>query len=227
MDKMKSLSDLFIHELSDLYSAEKQLTKALPKMAKAATSPDLRAAFEDHLQQTEGHVERLEQVFTAIGQKPKRMVCKAMEGLVEEGKELIDAKKETEPSTLDAGLIAAAQRVEHYEMAGYGTVVTFAKMLGHREAASILKETLDEEKTTDKILSKLAIGLINPRARKGEGEPDWRPQGDADSGRSKSASRSSRGTGQNGVSANADNYRGGNTGTSSRETAPNERRGAR
>jgi len=239
MDKMKSLNDLFIHELSDLYSAEKQLTKALPKMAKAATSPDLRAAFEEHLEQTQGHVARLEQVFSTIGATPKRMVCKAMEGLVEEGKEMIEKKKEAEPATLDAGLIAAAQRVEHYEMAGYGTVVTFAQTLGHREAASILKETLNEEKTTDKLLSKLAVSSINPRARKGEGEPRWRPEETGKSSRSGGTRGSGKGTasagrrrtsGKSTIDSNVDNYRGENAkemGTSSRAAAPNERRGGR
>ena len=157
--KMKTLKDLYVSELKDLYSAEKQILKALPKMAKAATAPELKKAFQQHLAQTEVHVERLEKICEQLGQKPTGKVCKAMEGLVEEGKELIEEKPE--PSVLDAGLIAAAQRVEHYEMAGYGTVRTFAKLLGEDKAATLLQETLDEERETDKKLTELAESVIN------------------------------------------------------------------
>jgi ferritin-like metal-binding protein YciE len=155
--KLKSLRDLFVDELKDLYSAENQLLKALPKMAKAATSPDLRSGFEEHLEQTKGHVQRLETIFKELDDSPKGKKCKAMEGLVKEGKEVID--EEMEPSVRDAALIAAGQRVEHYEMAGYGTVRTYAQLLGYDSAAKLLQQTLDEEGATDKKLTKLAQGI--------------------------------------------------------------------
>ena len=154
------LKELYIDELKDLYSAENQLVKALPKMAKAATSPDLRAGFEGHLEQTKGHVQRLETIFQKLGENPKGKKCKGMEGLIEEGAEAI---KQYEGELLDAALIGAAQRVEHYEMAGYGTVSAFAKELGESEHASLLNKTLEEEKATDAKLSKLA-GDINAQA---------------------------------------------------------------
>src|SRR5262249_53558383 len=139
---MESLHDLYVNELRDLYSAETQLVKALPKMAKAAASPDLRAAFEEHLEVTQGQVERLETIFEELGIKPKGKKSIAMEGLIEEGKELLE--EDASESVLDAGLIVAAQKVEHYEMAGYGSVRTFANLLGYEEAARLLQETLDE-----------------------------------------------------------------------------------
>jgi ferritin-like metal-binding protein YciE len=160
--KLESLQDLYVEELRDLYSAETQIVKALPKMAKAASAEELKAAFEEHLEQTKVHVERLEQIFEKLDEKPKGKTCKAMEGLVEEGEELI--KEKPEPSVLDAGLISAAQRVEHYEMAGYGSVRTYAKLLGHQDAAQILQTTLDEEGETDKKLTLLAERLINVQA---------------------------------------------------------------
>lgn len=160
--KMKTLRDLYVEELRDLYSAEKKLTKALPKMAKAATSPELKAAFTEHLQQTKGHVQRLETIFEQIGKKATGKTCRAMEGLIIEGEELID--EEPEPTVLDAGLISAAQRVEHYEIAGYGSVRTYARALGEQDAARLLQETLDEETETDKKLTALAETLINPQA---------------------------------------------------------------
>lgn len=156
-----TLEDLYVDELKDLYSAENQLLKALPKMAKAANSPDLQAGFEEHLKQTEGHVQRIEKVFEGLDPSPKGKKCKAMEGLVEEGAEVI--KEEMTPEVKDAALIAAAQRVEHYEMAGYGTVRTYAELLGYSDAASLLQETLDEEGDTNKQLMKLAKKL-NPKA---------------------------------------------------------------
>jgi ferritin-like metal-binding protein YciE len=161
--KLKTLKDLYVEELRDLYSAEKQIVKALPKMAKNASSPELKAAFQEHLEQTKGHVERLETIFEKLGKRPTGKTCKAMEGLVEEGEELID--EEPEASVLDAGLISAAQRVEHYEIAGYGTVRTFAQTLGEREAAGLLQQTLDEEAETDKKLTSLAESLINAEAK--------------------------------------------------------------
>jgi ferritin-like metal-binding protein YciE len=160
--EMEDLRDLYVEELRDLYSAEKQLLKALPKMAKAATNEELAQGFEEHLEQTKGHVDRLEQIFEELGKKPTGKVCKAMQGLIEEGKELMseDASEEV----MDAGLIAAAQRVEHYEIAGYGTVRTFAKVLGEREAMKLLQQTLEEEAQTDKKLTKLAESTINLEA---------------------------------------------------------------
>jgi ferritin-like metal-binding protein YciE len=164
---MDSLKDLFIDELKDLYNAENQLLKALPKMAKKASSPDLRAAFQEHLGQTEGHVDRLEKIFKRLGEKPTGKTCKAMKGLVEEGKEIIE--EDGEDSVLDAALIGAAQRVEHYEMAGYGTVRAFASVLGEEDAADLLQETLDEEGETNKKLTALAESLVNPEASNAEG----------------------------------------------------------
>jgi ferritin-like metal-binding protein YciE len=153
--KASTLKDLYVDELRDIYNAENQLTKALPKMAKAATSASLRAGFEEHLKQTEGHIKRLEQIFKNLDEKPTGKKCKGMEGLLEEGKEMIEEEK-LEGETLDAGLISAAQRVEHYEIAAYGCVRTYAQLLGEPEAASLLDQTLAEEKETDQKLTKLA-----------------------------------------------------------------------
>jgi ferritin-like metal-binding protein YciE len=160
--KMKTLQDLYVSELKDLYSAENQLLKALPKMAKAAAAPELKEAFENHLEETRGQVERLDQIFEELEVSPKGKKCKAMEGLIEEGSEMI--KEDAEPAVKDAGLIAAGQRVEHYEMAGYGTVRTFAELLGFDNAAKLLQETLDEERATDEKLSELANSVINVEA---------------------------------------------------------------
>jgi ferritin-like metal-binding protein YciE len=160
--KLDSLQKLYVEELRDLYSAENQILKALPKMAKAASSPELKQAFEEHLEQTKGQVDRLERIFEKLGKSPKGKKCKAMEGLVEEGAELM--KEDADPAVLDAGLIAAAQRVEHYEIAGYGTVRTYANMLEDQDAADLLQETLDEEGETDKKLTSLAESLINVEA---------------------------------------------------------------
>lgn len=152
--KENLLKKLYIDELKDLYSAENQMVKALPKMVKAATSPDLRAGFESHLKQTKEHVARLERIFAALDESPKGKHCKGMEGLIKEGGELID--EDPEPEELNAGLIAAAQRVEHYEIAGYGCVRTYAQLLGENEAVAILEKTLNEEKETDSKLTGLA-----------------------------------------------------------------------
>jgi ferritin-like metal-binding protein YciE len=157
-----TLQKLLIEELKDLYSAEKQLTKAMPKMAKKASSPKLKKAIEKHLEQTKEQVVRLEQVFELLGEKPKAKKCKAMEGLVEEAQELM--QEDIEPEVLDAGLIAAAQRIEHYEMAGYGCVRTYASLLGHTKAAKLLQKTLDEEGKTDQLLTQLAETTINLQA---------------------------------------------------------------
>jgi ferritin-like metal-binding protein YciE len=159
---MENLEDLFHEELRDILSAEKQLVKALPKMAKAANSGELKAGFEEHLAQTETQVERLEKVFALIDKTPRAKTCKAMEGLVEEGSEIIE--EDTEPAVKDAALIAAAQKVEHYEIAAYGTLVTWAKQLGLDEAVDLLSETLAEEKQTDEKLSGLAESEINQEA---------------------------------------------------------------
>lgn len=167
--KENLLQKLYIDELKDLYSAETQLTKALPKMAKAATSEDLRAGFENHLEQTRGHVARLEQIFEALQVSPKGKHCVGMEGLIKEGGELIE--EDPEPEQLDAGLIAAAQRVEHYEMAAYGSVRTFANLLGESEAESLLEATLNEEKETDAKLTELAE-TINVEALEAEGSEE-------------------------------------------------------
>lgn len=159
---LTSLHDLYVEELKDLYSAENQLLKALPRMAKAASSPQLRAAFEEHLQVTRGQVERLEQIFSALGAKARGKKCQAMEGLLEEGKEMM--KEEAPDSVMDAALITAAQKVEHYEMAGYGCVRTFARLLGYTEAANLLQKTLDEEGEADRKLTELANSVINVKA---------------------------------------------------------------
>jgi ferritin-like metal-binding protein YciE len=150
----KGLKELYIDELKDLYSAETQLVKALPKMAKSAASDELRQGFEEHLEQTKGHVQRLEQIFQALGESPKGKKCKGMEGLIAEGSEV--AEEDYEGNILDAALIGAAQRVEHYEIAGYGTVRAMAEVLGEDEHVSLLTETLDEEKETDEKLTELA-----------------------------------------------------------------------
>lgn len=158
----KTLQDLFLHELSDIYSAEKQLTKALPKMARAATNPDLKAAFESHLQETQGQIERIDQIVEKSELRLKRVKCMAMEGLVEEGKEIIEEIEKG--AVLDAALIGAAQKVEHYEIASYGTLAALAKQLGQQDALKLLLETLQEEKSTDEKLTGLA-GKVNPSAK--------------------------------------------------------------
>src|SRR6266513_311144 len=160
--KLDTLQKLYTDELRDLYNAENQLVKALPKMAKAASSEDLKDAFEKHLEQTKGHVKRLEQVFEALGEKPKGKTCRAMKGLIEEGSEIL--KEEGEESILDAGIIVAAQKVEHYEIAGYGSARAFAHLLGQNKAAELLQATLDEESKTNEILNKLAESVVNPEA---------------------------------------------------------------
>jgi len=163
--EMDHLQDLLIDQLRDLYNAEKQLVKALPRMAKAASHPELKAAFQLHAKETDAQVRRLEKVFQAIGEKPRSKKCLAMEGLIAEGKELIG--EDAEPDVLDAGLIGAAQKVEHYEIASYGTVRTYARLMGNEQAARLLQETLDEEGNTDKKLRQLAEDLINLEAAAG------------------------------------------------------------
>ena len=155
------LKHLYIGELKDLYSAERQLVQALPKMAKASTSEDLREGFEGHLKQTKDHVARLEKIFKTLGESPKGKKCTGMEGLIKEGAGMIE--EDLPPEELDAGLISAAQHVEHYEIAGYGCVSTYAELLGEDQAVSLLRQTLEEEKETDKKLTQLA-GRINIEA---------------------------------------------------------------
>lgn len=150
-----SLLGLYVDELRDIYSAERRLTKALPKMAKAATSEELRNAFTEHLQQTRGHVERLEQIFEALGERASGKKCAGMEGLVAEGSEVM--VEDFEGDVMDAALISAAQRVEHYEIAAYGTVCAFAELLGESQHATLLRQTLDEEKQTDEKLTELSL----------------------------------------------------------------------
>ena len=158
MHHLGSLQDLFVYQLRDLRSAEQQLVNALPKMAQAASSTDLRDAFNQHLEQTRNHVQRLDTIFSDLGMTPGSEECEAMKGLIKEGESAIKAQGDS--VVKDAALIAAAQRVEHYEIAGYGTVRTYAKELGYDDAASLLDKTLDEEGNTDKKLTKLAEGGI-------------------------------------------------------------------
>lgn len=165
----ESFKELYVDELKDLYSAEKQLVKTLPKMAKAASSEELREGFEEHLEQTRGQLQRLETIFQSLNESPKGKKCMAMEGLVKEGSEVMD--EDLEDSVLDAALIGAAQRVEHYEIAAYGTVCEFAKVLGETEHASLLQETLAEEKETDEKLTRLAK-QVNALANEGPEERD-------------------------------------------------------
>ena len=160
--KLKSLETLYINELRDIYNAENQLIKALPKMAKHASSSELHQAFEEHLEQTQQHVQRLEEIFERMDESPKGKTCKRMKGLIDEGAEIL--KENGDESVLDAAIIAAAQRVEHYEIAAYGTVRTFANILDRHEDAELLQQTLDEEGETDKRLSELAEEAINPEA---------------------------------------------------------------
>lgn len=163
---LDSLNDLYVNELKDLYSAENQLLKALPKMAKAADAPELRAAFEEHLEVTRGQVARLETIFAELGEKARGKKCKAMEGLIEEGKELLG--EDADPAVLDAALISAAQKVEHYEIAGYGCARTYARLLGYEDAARLLQATLDEEGEADKKLTGLAETVINVEAEEAD-----------------------------------------------------------
>lgn len=162
---MKTLKDLYIHELKDLYSAEKQLTEALPKMAEAATAEDLRQAFQSHLEETREQLERVHGLLKNLGENPGNTTCEAMQGLIEEGEEII--KEDASSEVKDAALIAAAQRVEHYEMAGYGTARAFAETLGESEAAAVLDGILQEESSANSKLNSLATGQINTAALSG------------------------------------------------------------
>ena len=179
--EMNDLQDLMVENLKDLYSAENQLLKALPKVAKSVENEELKTAFEQHTKETEVHVQRLEQIFKQLGEKPTGKKCKGMEGLIEENKEMME--EDAEPEVMDAGLIVGSQKIEHYEIAGYGSAVTFAKLLGNNEAAELLAQTLDEEEATDKKLSAIAESSINLQAADGQDEEE---------SSSKSSSRSRR-----------------------------------
>ncbi len=159
---MKNLEDLFHHLLRDIYYAEKQIVKALPKMAKATDNPDLKEALTHHLEETKGQVERLEKVFEIIGKTPRGEKCPAILGLVEEGEEVME--KGEDPEVIDAGLLAGAQAVEHYEISRYGTMIAWAEQLGHDDAAKLLKETLKQEKAADEKLNKIAMSAVNREA---------------------------------------------------------------
>ena len=167
MPKLASLDDLLVHELQDIYNAENQILKALPKMIKAASHPELQSAFEEHLDQTQGQVTRLEKAFKLLGVPAKGRKCDGMAGLIEEGKKMME--QDADPSVLDAALIAAAQKVEHYEIAAYGCVCTYAEILGHDQVHDLLGQTLEEEEMTDQKLTALAENLIN---RDAEAEGD-------------------------------------------------------
>ena len=166
MSKLASLDDLLVQELQDIYHAENQILKALPKMTSTATHPDLKDAFEDHLRQTEGQVRRLEQAFKLLGVPAKGKKCEGMAGLIEEGRKVMEA--DAEPAVMDAALIAAAQKVEHYEIASYGCVCTYAELLGYDQVHELLGQNLDEEETTDQKLTALAENVINQEAEEGE-----------------------------------------------------------
>jgi ferritin-like metal-binding protein YciE len=188
-----SLGSLYVDELKDLYNAEQQILKALPKMIKAAEHGELKRAFETHLRQTEMHAERLEQICADLGVTPKGKKCIGMEGVIKEGSELISEKPE--PDVLDAGLISAAQHVEHYEMAGYGTVRTWAERLGHDRHAALLQLTLDEERETDELLTRLAEQTINADAARHDSvDEEMDAPARKTSGRKTASGRSSRST---------------------------------
>ncbi len=187
MAEAGTLHDAFIEELRDTYDAEKQLTKALPKLAKAASNPELREAFETHLEETQGQISRLEQVFQSLDEKVRGKHCDGIAGIIEEGKSMIE--EDFDDTTMDACLIAAAQRAEHSEMAAYGTLVAWAQAMGHTEAAELLQETLDEEKAADEKLTSLAESGINQSAAEAaHPEEEHEPVGAGASGSRKSSS---------------------------------------
>jgi ferritin-like metal-binding protein YciE len=192
--EMETLRELYVDELKDLWSAETQITKALPKMMKAATNSKLKKAFNTHLKQTERHIKRLERIFKELDESPRGKKCVGMEGLIKESQELI--KEKPDADVLDAGLISAAQHVEHYEMAGYGTVRTWARQMGEDRQAELLQETLDEEEQTDRLLTDLAESEINIEAE----EPG--PSQPATRSRAKQGSK--RGASRNGGSGDED-----------------------
>jgi ferritin-like metal-binding protein YciE len=166
--KLRSLHDLYVSNLKDLYSAEGQIVKALPKMIKKASAPDLQDALEMHLDETREHVNRLQRIFEEMDSSPGRKKCKGMEGLIEESQEMIGEL--AEPEVMDAGIIAAAQKVEHYEISGYGTARAYARLLNFEQAADLLGQTLEEESRADEKLSQIAVSEVNPQATNGEHE---------------------------------------------------------
>jgi ferritin-like metal-binding protein YciE len=178
MAETQTLHDAFLDELKDAYDAEKQLIKALPKLAKASTSPELRQAFEDHLEETNGHVDKLEQVFESLDEKAKGKHCDGMAGIIDEGKNAMG--EDFESATLDAVLIASAQRAEHYEMAAYGTMVAWARAMGHNDAAELLQEILDEEKAADEKLNAIAESGVNEQAASGAMSEDDDEEGESE-----------------------------------------------
>jgi ferritin-like metal-binding protein YciE len=180
--EMESLQELYVDELKDLYSAEKQLVKALPKMVKNATNSELKEAFSNHLDETEGHVQRLEKIFQMLGEKAGGKKCKGMEGLIEEAKELLE--EDASDEVLDAGLISKAQHVEHYEMAGYGTVRTYAEQLGLSDQAKLLQQTLDEEGKANELLTQIAESSVNMDAEEGAEEEESTSRSDRQVSRS-------------------------------------------
>src|SRR3954470_7085575 len=191
MPETQTLHDAFLDELRDAYDAEKQLIKALPKLAKAAESDDLRTAFETHLEETQGHAQRLEQVFENLGEKARGKHCDGMAGIIEEGKAVLE--EDFEGTTLDACLIASAQRAEHYEMAAYGTLVAWAKAMGHQEAVGLLEEILEEEKATDEKLTQIAESGINQEAAQLAHGGEQESEGEESGGQGRSGSRGSQG----------------------------------
>jgi ferritin-like metal-binding protein YciE len=219
--ELNTLRDLYIDELKDLWSAEKQLVKALPKMAKAANDPELSKAFMTHLRQTEQQVKRLEQVFEDLGESPRGKKCVGMEGLIEEGQELI--KERPDPDVLDAGLISKAQHIEHYEIAGYGTVRTYAQLLGADRQAQLLQQTLDEEGQTNKLLTQLAEGSINIEAVTAEGDEEEEREGKTRGARGRSEREVSRRTAVEGGRGGARGGGRGRSGGRARETESSAR----
>ena len=181
---LATLHDLMVHELKDLYSAERQLVRALPRMSKNATSEKLRTALDNHLAETEEQVTRLETILESFGETSGRQKCHGMEGLIEEGKNMLE--EEADPDVMDAGIIVAAQKVEHYEIATYGAVCEYARMMGHTEALQLLEQTLEEEKRADLLLNQIAEGGINALAERdsnAEGEDEEAMEGNGKSGR--------------------------------------------
>lgn len=212
-----NLRDALVDEIRDLYNAEKQLTKALPKLAKASTSDELREAFESHLEETEEHVTRLEQVFELLDEKPRGKHCAGIAGIIEEGSEKMG--EDAEDAVMDACLIAAGQRAEHYEISAYGTVIAWAEALGMNDVAEVLSETLAEEKAADEKLSALAESGINEAATAGEAEEESEEDSEDDEDETPSASRGSR-SDSAGAMARSASGRGGNGGV----TAPKSTR---
>jgi ferritin-like metal-binding protein YciE len=200
MAESGSLHDAFIDELRDAYDAEKQLLKALAKLSKAATAPDLKAAFDSHREETQGHVERLEQVFASIDEKVRGKHCDGIAGIIEEGKSVME--EDFDDATMDACLIASGQRAEHYEMAAYGTLVAWARTMGHDEAADLLQQTLDEEKAADEKLNQLAEGGINENASPHQDGGEMAQEDEDDASSSRGAGRGAgRGTAASGRAA--------------------------